>query len=656
MMNIIMFRSYLVYFMIYSFISLLHCTSPKDNLSSTTGYIDIDLFLSAMVMLDNNDEDRKHFIDRPCFLALPELRKQADVLFQQMGITRFDFSGENQTTTSNSGFQDHINMLKEKVNDDNRRKMKIFISEHFCKVGEEVVSEKCELLNMPSNLEQEINDSELLDFVKALHHRWTHLYKKYVKVGKTTTSIFLPHPFVVPGGRFQEFYYWDTWFVLEGLITAGLKEMALNVVKNCMFLIKELGFIPNGTRKYYTNRSQPPFFCSMLMSLLRFEDEKINKLVLTEGLEMALREIEFFEKNKQVTFEFEGENETMFRYYVNTDYPRLESLLDDFQTFEKAREKYPDKEELQYEIYSSIKSAAESGIDFSTRWFSDQKYIESIETIYQIPVDLNALMYKNYTCISKFFKMKEDKVKSNMFAEKAKELGQKMNRILWNKEQKCWNDWNFKRSKYVDFCFFPSNFFPLFFGVKPPSETAFHLISRYKKEIFDGVGGIAATGSEVHTENLDVGTNGEVIPQEQQQWDHPNVWAPHIYLFFEYFSNDLQEEEMAYHVAKTFFDSVYVNFKQTGIFYEKYKVSDNSKVGSGGEYKNQEGFGWTNGVTICFLKKYGDQLMKDFNAKHSKSHISHLLSQRLGELEQTKFMTESSRDSTAPQKEMISSK
>merc|ERR1712137_530790 len=273
------------------------------------------------------------------------------------------------------------------------------------------------------------------------------------------------------------------------------------------------------------------------------------------------------------------------------------------------------EKDLQYLVYSSIKSAAESGIDFSSRWFTDQKNMESIETIYQIPVDLNSLIYNNLKIMESLYKMKNNDQKAKAYAEKANNLAELINKVLWNKKDKCWNDYHFKRKKYVDFSFFPSNLFPLFFKIDTPKGTTpYELISKYQNDIFGDVGGIPSSGPEAN--------NG-------QQWEYPNVWAPYVYLFHEYFSSTLKEEKLAYHIARSFFNSVSVNFRRTNIFYEKYKVTNTGEVGLGGEYPNQEGFGWTNGVTICFLKQYGDQLADDFNTKQSVSSIQRLIKDKL---------------------------
>lgn len=693
--------------------------SVKDNIASVNKFIDLDLFMVTVVICD--DMDQVDLLHRPSVHTRSEIRERASALLREMGIERLRLDGSGENRNDTRIFMSYIKRLRDRRTDVNRDRIRQFWDRNFDAPGSDVgryISD--ELCRLPVFLD-DIADSGLKRVAEALHGRWHVLYKQCVCKKNTQTLIVLPYPFIVPGGRFRELYYWDTWFILEGLIASGLKKASLHVVKNCMFLIDKYGFIPNGGRVYYLNRSQPPFFCLMLESMLKFDDEEIEKMVLDEGLRMAIKEMEFFEKERLRTFEYNGQEEKMFFYFVDSDYPRVESFREDLHTFEEAlnackkqndeqsstrkrqrtdsneqsrsqgsgeqsstskRQRTDNNEQpniqqggeqpntqqggeqpstnkrqrldineqpntqqsgeqpnsydkqanndnaynKQKEIFSSIKAAAESGIDFSSRWFSDGKHMHTINTIYRVPVDLNALIYKNMLIIASLLRKKGNSGLASEYEQKAHNLKMLINKVLWNKESKCWNDYDTSTCRHVDHRFYPSNYFPLFFGINPPTGSAYEMLMASKKDIFGCVGGIPSSG--------------KVSGHGREQWDYKNVWAPHSYLFHQYFANVLKEEKMAFHVARTFFESVFTNFNNTGLFYEKYLASDNGKCGGGGEYTTQDGFGWTNGVTIVFIKEYGDRLVEQFD--HGKSF------QEIGEYLKTRIRMSKKRSANTP--------
>lgn len=588
---------------------IVNATSDQDLIENVPRFLDLDLYMITVIMCD--DEDQIDLLHRPAIDTLDDLKTKSTALLKGLEIDRYD----PQNTQS---LLSHIKYLREKKSFKAQRRILQFWDDNFLTPGEDTEGYVSDELDKEDILSKQLQNKELKQMISMLHDRWKMLYKVNVKKGQHSTLIPLSHPFIVPGGRFRELYYWDTWFVLEGLIASGLKETSVNMIKNFMELINTYGFIPNGTRTYYLNRSQPPFYCSMLESMLKFDDQKIKNLIVTEGLEMAVKELKFFEEKKMKTFVFKGKKVQMFYYFVETNYPRLESFREDVATSERALARFKPQDELkkQNEVFSSLKSGAESGIDFSSRWFSDGKNIETIDTIHQIPVDLNALMYKNLTVIARLYRERGEEQNAKFYEDKASQLAQTINDVLWNPETNCWNDFNLTDNAYVSDRFYPSNFYPLFFGINPPSGSPYEVINYYKKEIFENVGGIPASG--------DVGTQNT-----SQQWDLGNVWAPHNYLFQQYFSAVLKEDNMAFHVAKCFFNSVNGNYKASSLFYEKYTATTNGDFGGGGEYDTQDGFGWTNGAVLCFVKEYGDRLMDSFNHAESNQRIQKRMAEKL---------------------------
>lgn len=586
----------------------------KDKLSSVTKYIDFDLFLCSSLLIE--DFECITELNRPCLIELDALNKKRRKLFERLELPSFDFKEYENGDRSRSYLMEHINLIRTYKSPEISKELRRFIEENFVSSADETQvyisrdqTRDCCLLN---NLQED----NLKRITFALHERWKVLTKKDTQKFPTTTRIQLPHVFVVPGGRFQEFFYWDTWFVLEGLIQSGMKETSIGIFENCSTLIESLGFIPNGTRKYYLNRTQPPFYCLMMESLLKFKDENIKKMILERGLKCAITEMHYFETQKSVIIDHNGEQKRLFRYFVDSDYFRLESLKNDLETYEKAIERTKDQSmDFQERIFSSLKSSAESGIDFSNRWFKEKGKIETIETIDIIPVDLNALIYNNYVFLAKLCKMNGNNTEASNYTKKAQLLHDAINQVFWDPSSKCWADYNFVKKERKKSCFRPSNFYPLFFSIEPPEISHYEIIAKYSDEIFGDVGGIPASSKE------DAPTT--------EQWDYPNVWAPYNYLFFIYFRDILHEKKMAFHVAKCFFDCIEKNFEGQNMFFEKYSAKSKTDIGGGGEYDTQDGFGWTNGVALCFLTEYGDQLAEKFIRKESLKHIQKILESKV---------------------------
>ncbi|ELA47543.1 hypothetical protein VCUG_00974 [Vavraia culicis subsp. floridensis] len=584
-----------------------------DTITSVKEYMDLDLFLVTVVMCDSVDQ--VDLLHRPTLYPQSVMKMRTNALLRQLGVKRYMVNGQSHTIER---FLKHMDDIQKRGSVQSRQVIKEFLDRNFYPPGEDVVEE-----NISKELQEQtlhlvnVTNTRLKELLCALHKRWEMLYKRTVQKGYMSTLIPLPHPFVVPGGRFREMYYWDSWFVLEGLIASGLKEPSLNMLKNFIYLIEEYEFIPNGTRKYYLNRSQPPFFCLMLESMLKFKDKEIDDLVLGKGLDMAMRELKYFEREKQKTFLFGEEKKEMFFYLVHSDYPRIESFREDLNTYREARHFYKEytAATLQDRIFSSLKSAAESGIDFSSRWFEDGMNMHTINTINKVPVDLNTLICRNMQIIAMLLRMRSDP-RAQEYMQKADALKDLINTVLWNAEKGCWNDYNTSTQRYVSDRFYPSNLYPLFFGIEPPNSSAYGVILLNKHEIFGYVSGVPSSG--------DVSDK-----KTGQQWDFPNVWAPHNYLFQQYFENVLKEPQMAFHIAKCFFKSVLINYEEKKCFYEKYTASNNGDHGGGGEYKTQDGFGWTNGATICFIKEYGDRLMDTFDHKASYQSIQSRLEEKI---------------------------
>ena len=204
------------------------------------------------------------------------------------------------------------------------------------------------------------------------------------------TLIPLPFSYVVPGGRFREIYYWDSYFTSLGLQASDRIDMVENMVRNFSHLIDAIGYIPNGNRTYYLGRSQPPFY-SLMVKLLA---EDRGEGVLLKYLPQIEREYDFWMKgaadlnarrrSAHRAVRMPG-GEVLNRYWDENQTARPESFQKDVELSRHSTQK-------PSTLFRHLRAGAESGWDFSSRWFKDGRSLGSIHTTEIVPVDLNCLL------------------------------------------------------------------------------------------------------------------------------------------------------------------------------------------------------------------------------------------------------------------------
>jgi alpha,alpha-trehalase len=378
------------------------------------------------------------------------------------------------------------------------------------------------------------------------HRLWPLLTRPITKE-KFSSLIDVPHPFVVPGGRFREFYYWDTYFTMLGLVRSKETELINNMLDNFAYLIRTIGHIPNGNRYYYTGRSQPPFF--VLMTELAGKTEKYKN-----ELEM---EYQFWMKKRAVKLD---DGTILNRYYDDiSDKPRPEAFLEDSETAHKANNK---------DIYAHLRAAAESGWDFSSRWMEDETNLSTIATADILPVDLNCLLYHLELALGK--------------TTEAERRRQAIHKYMWSNQLNFYTDYNFIKKKQTD-RFTLAGLFPLWLNVST-ADQAKHIAHR-TDELFLRDGGVLTTTSK----------------RSIQQWDSPNGWAPLQYIAYRALLQTPGYETLARTIRQRWMALNERVFNETGKMMEKYDVVNINKPAGGGEYETQDGFGWTNGVYLEML-------------------------------------------------------
>ena len=414
-------------------------------------------------------------------------------------------------------------------------------------------------------------DRPVEENIRAL---WDELTRKPVK--EESTLINLPFVYIVPGGRFREIYYWDSYFTMQGLKEHGRVDLIESMIDNFAYLIRTYGHIPNGNRKYYLSRSQPPFFALMVKLLAEIKRDEGVYLKYSDELQ---KEYAFWQlgsgdaeagnaKNRVVKM---PGGELLNRYFDNNPQPRQESYAEDVHVSKLGEQ--PDSQ-----LFTNLRAGAESGWDFSSRWFADSKNIATIETTSIVPVDLNCLLYTLENIISKTRQVQGNENAATEFANKAQQRKDAILKYCWNGKQNFFCDYHLAKQQTQE-QITAAGLFPLFVHIATPEQAK--AVADKTQSLLLKEGGIVTT-----TENTG------------QQWDAPNGWAPLQWIAFVGLSN-YHHLELAAEIARrwlTLNESVFV---ETGKLMEKYNVEDLSKPAGGGEYAGQDGFGWTNGVYMA---------------------------------------------------------
>ncbi|KAG8701591.1 hypothetical protein FRC09_005255 [Ceratobasidium sp. 395] len=298
---------------------------------------------------------------------------------------------------------------------------------------------------------------------KIVHHYWNildrsmmQMYGNYLIPGPgsvleekaenySTSLIRLDHPFVIAGGRFREQYYWDSIFIMEGLLAANVTYLARTTLLNFMDEIKAYGFIPNGGRKYYLNRSQPPMFISMLHAYMHATGDI---QILHEALPLAERELRWWQNNRTVSVtDRHGATHQVFQYNVKATGPRPESYAEDWRSVWCHSENGPPTKQDEKDFYSEFASGAETGWDYTARWMRNpfnqpgRKQLQQMRDLRVrsiVPVDLNSVLYRSYMLMAHMYKQASTNESpfaleySRRHEEKAKRLGKAILALHWD--------------------------------------------------------------------------------------------------------------------------------------------------------------------------------------------------------------------------------
>ncbi len=437
-----------------------------------------------------------------------------------------------------------------------------------------------ENFNLPEHAGGTFTSNLQLNMAEHILNHWDYLTRPADETEPYSSLIPLPYNYIVPGGRFREIYYWDSYFTMHGLAASGRMDLFENMLNNFAYQIDELGFIPNGNRTYYLSRSQPPFFSGMVRLFQHHKGTPaalayLPHLVKEYNFWMdGLREVnENAPAQKHVVRMPDGS--ILNRYYDLKPEPRPESYSEDVKL--AAHLQYEKEKQL---LYTDIRAAAESGWDFSSRWFADGKSLETIETTSIIPVDLNSLLYQLENTISEFYLASGHGENAEKYEALAQKRQQALEKWLWDNGRQFYVDYNFRKKKHIPSLTLAA-VYPLYFELA--SEERAGLVSKKLVEDFLKPGGLVTS-----------------LVETGEQWDYPNGWAPLQWMAIKGLEA-YDMPELSQEISSRWLRINRKVFQETGKMMEKYNVVDTTLVGGGGEYPLQDGFGWTNGVDIALI-------------------------------------------------------
>ncbi|KNZ73310.1 Trehalase [Termitomyces sp. J132] len=513
--------------------------------------------------------------------------------------------------------------------------------------GEGLELEALELANFKSDpaFLNNVSAPIVKAFAKTVHGFWTQLIRGTNastlctggSTGCESSLIPLNHTFVVPGGRFREQYYWDSFWIVEGLIESELHDIVNATIQNFMDELDAFGFIPNGGRIYYLDRSQPPLFIQMLS---RYVTASGDRTILRRALPLAEKEFKWWNDNRSLQVQ-SASNVThkVYRYSVNNSAPRPESYLADYTT---ASVPNTLNDTQKAALYAELASGAETGWDYTVRWFAptavdNNDGLRSLNVRNTIPIDLNSILYKNHILLANLYE-NDDNDAASSHRKAAAALRAAILDLFWDPIKLAFYDYNLATNSRNS-VYSVANFYPLWSGIIPSellnsSDKAFSYFSSLNLVL-----------------NRYNGTFPSTFIVSGQQWDAPNTWPPHQYIVLQALhinrlngtvlngGNATDGEgwgkALERQLANRYITSAFCSWRatggsieglvprlslqelnatqsvnNTGNMFEKFSNLDVDSAGRGGEYTVQAGFGWTNGVVLWVSSFYGGVLVE----------------------------------------------
>jgi alpha,alpha-trehalase len=445
--------------------------------------------------------------------------------------------------------------------------------------------------------------------------------------------LYLPNSYVVPGGRFNEMYGWDSYFIVRGLLEDGRIDLARGMVENFFFEIERYGTVLNANRTYYLTRSQPPFLTSMIRGV--YESEKSagheDRAWLEKAFAYASKEYELWNREAH-----QAGSTGLARYYDFGEGPAPESLKDETDTYRKVANYFllhPGSAEsylmgtdsgqtgvgFQYSVqlcdlaktmtksscepatavslspdyYKGDRAMRESGFDISFRFGPF-----GAETHHYAPVCLNSLLYKTEKDLEWMSEVLERANDAEKWRRRADQRKARIQQYLWNNQRGLFFDYNFQtgqRSSYE----YITTFYPLWAGLATQEQA--QALQRNLR-IFEQPGGLVMSTTD-----------------PGDQWDYPYGWAPTQMIALEGLRNYGYNDD-ANRISFNFLSMIAENFRRDHTIREKYNVVTRSSESTvlAGYNQNVIGFGWTNAAFLVFLH----ELPQPWSERLAKEQVS----------------------------------
>ena len=419
------------------------------------------------------------------------------------------------------------------------------------------------------------------EHIRAL---WPILTRSADRPDPRSSLIPLPDAYVVPGGRFREVYYWDSYFTMLGLVRSGRTDLVRSMLDNFAYLVRTVGHVPNGNRTYYLSRSQPPFFAAMV-GLYAAATDTARALRYLDALEAehafwmgGADRLAPGEAHRRVVRLRDGA--VLNRYWDDRADPRPEAYREDYERAQSL----PEAEREAF--YRNVRATAESGWDFSSRWMSDPSDLRTLRTTRLVPIDLNSLLYhaeRTIAALRRFRGRPGDADVAARFTATAETRRRAILAHAFDSATGFFYDVLWPEGERIVDRPTLAAAAPLYFGLATPSQG--HAVAARLQRDFLRPGGFVTT-----------------TIASGQQWDAPNGWPPLQWLAIQgvrrYGRADLADTARERWLALD-----RRTYRATGRMMEKYDVTDPGRPAGGGEYATQDGFGWTNGVALALAEE-----------------------------------------------------
>jgi len=415
--------------------------------------------------------------------------------------------------------------------------------------------------------------------------------------------LYVPYPYVVPGGRFNEMYGWDGYFIQLGLLRDGELALARSMTDNFLYEIAHYGMILNANRTYFLTRSQPPFLTEMILGVY---DKTHDRSWLRSTLPAIERYYTFWTTPPHLI-----ESIGLSRYYDLGDGPAPEVVSDERDAqgrthYDRVREYYRTHQVDDYDaaqfydraadrltdrFYKGDRSMRESGFDPSNRFGPFSAAI-----IDYAPVCLNVLLYRMEQDAGRMNTLLGQSAAAAEWQARARRRRQLVDRYLWDSQAGLYFDYNFETGRRRPYPF-ATTFYPLWAGLSSVAQAR-RVVGNLP--MFEAPGGIVTSTQ----------TSGS-------QWDAPFGWAP-LQLIAVDGLRRYGYQMQADRIARKFVSLVTQDFEARHAIVEKYDVQRRSSdIAAGlkfGYTTNEVGFGWTNAAIL--------ELLAGLNRRQGAAHVA----------------------------------